>query len=96
MKTKKIEEVIKNGDKFKITFYPQNTNFDVDEHQVQSTTRFAKWDSDCFFKLQPTTKKTAPYIKFFDVNADGYRTATTKHRAVSIFLNNQNYVWKAY
>ena len=47
-------------------------------------------------KLQPTTKKTAPYIKFFDVNADGYRTATTKHRAVSIFLNNQNYVWKAY
>ena len=92
----KIETVIKNGDKFKITFYPQNTNFDVDEAKIQSTTRFGKWDNDCFFKLQPTTKNTAPYIKFFDVNADGYRTATTKHRAVSIFLNNQNYVWKAY
>ena len=93
---KKIEEIIKNGDKFKITFYPQNTNFDVDKHQVQSTTRFGQWDNDCFFKLQPTTKNTAPYIRFFDVNADGYRTATTKHRAVSIFLNNKNYVWKAY
>ena len=59
------------------------------QKSIQSTTRFAKWDSDCFFKLQPTTKNTAPYIRFFDVNADGYRTATTKHRAVSIFLNNQ-------
>ena len=32
---KNIEEIIKNGDEFKITFYPQNINFDVDEHQVQ-------------------------------------------------------------
>jgi len=46
---KKIESIIKNGDEFKITFYPQNINYDVDEHQVQSDTRFAKWDSDCFF-----------------------------------------------
>ena len=93
---KNIEEVIKNGDKFKITFYPQNTNFDVDEHQVQSTTRFGIWNSDCFFKLQPTTKNTAPYIRFFDVSADGYRTASTKHSAISIFLNNKSYVWKVY
>jgi len=96
MKTKKIEEVIKNGDKFKITFYPQSINFDVDEHQIQSTTRFGIWNSDCDFILKPKTKQVAPYIRFFDVNADGYRMATTKHRAVSIFLNNQNYVWKAY
>jgi hypothetical protein len=27
----KIENVLKNGDSFKITFYPQNINFDVDE-----------------------------------------------------------------
>ena len=93
---KKIEEIIKNGDKFKITFYPQNINFDVDEHQVQSTTRFAKWDSDCFFKLQPTTKNTAPYIKFFDVEKNQYRTATTMYRAISIFLNNKNYTWNRY
>ena len=93
---KKIEEVIKNGDSFKITFYPQNINYDVEEHQVQSDTRFAKWDNDCFFCKEPKTKKTSPYIKFFDVKNDQYRTATTKHRAVSIFLNNKNYVWKVY
>ena len=93
---KKIEEVIKNGDSFRITFYPQNINYDVDEHQLQSDTRFAKWDNDCFFCKEPKTKKTSPYIKFFDVKNDQYRTATTKHRAVSIFLNNKNYVWKVY
>ena len=93
---KKIEDVIKNGDSFKITFYPQNINYDVDEHQVQSTTRFAKWNSDCGFILKPKTKNTSPYIKFFDVKNDQYITATTKHRAVSIFLNNKNYVWKVY
>ena len=93
---KKIEDVIKNGDEFKITFYPQNINYDVDEHQVQSDTRFAKWNSDCFFCKEPKTKKTSPYVKFFDVKNDQYRTATTKHRAVSIFLNNKNYVWKVY
>ena len=93
---KKIEDVIKNGDSFKITFYPQNINYDVDEHQVQSDTRFAKWDSDCFFCKEPKTKTASPYIKFFDVKNDQYRTAITKHRAVSIFLNNKNYVWKVY
>ena len=93
---KKIEEIIKNGDEFKITFYPQNINYDVDEHQVQSTTRFAKWDSDCFFCKEPKTKKTSPYVKFFDVEKNQYRTATTMYRAVSIFLNNKNYTWKVY
>ena len=93
---KKIEDVIKNGDSFKITFYPQNINYDVDEHQVQSDTRFAKWNSDCGFISKPKTKNVSPYIKFFDVKNDQYRTATTKHRAVSIFLNNKNYVWKVY
>ena len=93
---KKIEEVIKNGDSFKITFYPQNMNYDVDDHQVQSTTRFAKWDNDCGFISKPKTKNASPYIKFFDVKNDQYRTATTKHRAVSILLNNKNYVWKVY
>jgi len=93
---KKIEDVIKNGDKFKITFYPQNTNFDVDDAKIQSTTRFGIWNSDCVFTLKPKTKNTAPYIRFFDVNADGYRYASTKHSFVSIFLNNQNYVWKVY
>ena len=39
----KIEEVIKVGDKFKITFYPQNINADMEEHQLQSTTRFGLW-----------------------------------------------------
>ena len=93
---KKIEDVMKNGDQFKITFYPQNINYDVDEHQVQSDTRFAKWDSDCFFCKEPKTKNASPYIKFFDVKNAQCRTATTKHRAVSIFLNNKNYVWKVY
>ena len=93
---KNIEEIIKNGDEFKITFYPQNINYDVDEHQVQSTTRFAKWDSDCAFISQPKTKKTSPYVKFFDVEKNQYRTATTMYRAVSIFLNNKNYTWNRY
>tara|TARA_R100001594_G_scaffold43247_1_gene75419 strand:+ start:1268 stop:1552 length:285 start_codon:yes stop_codon:yes gene_type:complete len=93
---KNIEEVIKNGDEFKITFYPQNINFDVDEHQVQSTTRFAKWDSDCAFISQPKTKTASPYVKFFDVEKNQYRTATTMYRAVSIFLNNKNYTWNRY
>ena len=93
---KKIEDVIKNGDEFKITFYPQNINHDVDEHQDQSDTRFAKWDSDCFFCKEPKTKNASPYIKFFDVKTDQCRTATTMYRAVSIFLNNKNYTWKVY
>ena len=93
---KKIEDVIKNGDEFKITFYPQNKNHDVEEHQVQSDTRFAKWDNDCFFCKEPKTKKTSPYVKFFDVEKNQYRTATTMYRAVSIFLNNKNYTWKVY
>ena len=93
---KKIEDVIKNGDSFKITFYPQNINYDVDEHQLQSDTRFAKWDSDCFFCKEPKTKNTSPYVKFFDVEKNQYRTATTMYRAISIFLNNKNYVWKVY
>ena len=62
---KKIEDVIKNGDSFKITFYPQNINYDVDEHQVQSTTRFAKWDSDCAFISQPKTKKNISIRQIF-------------------------------
>ena len=93
---KKIEDVIKNGDSFKITFYPQNKNYDVEEHQVQSDTRFAKWDSDCFFCKEPKTKKTSPYVKFFDVEKNQYRTATTMYRAVSIFLNNKSYTWNRY
>ena len=91
-----IEKVIKNGDEFKITFYPQNINHDVDEHQVQSDTRFAKWDSDCFFCKEPKTKNASPYVRFFDVEKNKYRTATTMYRAVSIFLNNKNYTWKVY
>jgi UDP-N-acetylglucosamine pyrophosphorylase len=91
-----IEKVIKNGDSFEITFYPQNMNYDVDEHQVQSTTRFAKWDNDCGFISKPKTKNASPYIKFFDVKNDQYRNATTMYRAVSIFLNNKNYTWKVY
>ena len=91
-----IEKVIKNGDEFKITFYPQNINHDVDEGQLQSDTRFAKWDNDCFFCKEPKTKKTSPYVKFFDVEKNQYRTATTMYRAVSIFLNNKSYTWKVY
>ena len=93
---KKIEDVIKNGDEFKITFYPQNINHDVDEGQLQSDTRFAKWDSDCFFCKEPKTKKTSTYVKFFDVEKNQYRTATTMYKAVSIFLNNKIYTWKVY
>ena len=93
---KKIEDVIKNGDEFKITFYPQNKNYDVDDHQVQSETRFAKWNSDCFFCKEPKTKKTSPYVKFFDEEKNQYRTATTMYRAISIFLNNKNYTWNRY
>ena len=91
-----IEKVIKNGDEFKITFYPQNINHDVDEHQVQSDTRFAKWDSDCFFCKEPKTKNASPYVRFFDVEKNKYRTATTMYRAVSIFLNNKSYTWNRY
>ena len=91
-----IEKVIKNGDEFKITFYPQNINHDVDEHQVQSDTRFAKWNSDCFFCKEPKTKNASPYVRFFDVEKNKYRTATTMYREVSIFLNNKNYTWKVY
>ena len=93
---KKIEDVIKNGDEFKITFYPQNKNYDVDEHQLQSDTRFAKWDSDCDFISKPKTKNAFPFVRFFDVEKNQYRTATTMYRAVSIFLNNKSYVWKVY
>ena len=93
---KKIEDVIKNGDSFKITFYPQNINYDVAEHQVQSDTRFAKWDSDCDFISKPKTKNAFPFVRFFDVEKNQYRTATTMYRAVSIFLNNKNYTWNRY
>ena len=88
-----IEKVIKNGDEFKITFYPQNINHDVDEGQLQSDTRFAKWDNDCFFCKEPKTKTASPFVKYFDVEKNGYRTATTKYRAVSISLDNNHYTW---
>ena len=90
---KQIESIIKNDDLIKITFYPQNINHDCDEHQVQSTTRFAKWDNDCGFVFKPKTKNVSPFVKYFDVEKNGYRTATTKHRAVFISLDNQNYAW---
>ena len=90
---KKIEDVIKNGDEFKITFYPQNKNYDVEEHQLQSDTRFAKWDNDCDFVFKPKTKNVSPFVKFYDVENKGYRIATTKYRAVSISLNNNHYTW---
>ena len=91
-----IEQIMKNGDKFKITFYPQNINQDVDDHQVQSTTRFGIWDNDCGFISKPKTKNVFPYIKFKDMEKDQYRNATTMYRAVSIFLNNKNYTWNRY
>jgi len=90
---KQIESIIKNDDLFKITFYPQNINYDFDDHQVQSTTRFAKWDNDCGFVFKPKTKNVSPFVKYFDVEKNGYRTATTKYRAVFISLDNQNYAW---
>jgi len=93
---KKIEDVIKNGDEFKITFYPQNINQDVDDHQIQSTTRFAKWDNDCDFVSKPKTKTAFPYIQFLDMEKNEYRKATTMYREVSIFLNNKNYTWNRY
>ena len=91
--TKEIENTIKNDDLFKITFYPQNINYDFDDHQIQSTTRFAKWDNDCDFVFKPKTKNVAPFVKYFDVEKNGYRTATTKYRAVSISLDNNHYTW---
>ena len=55
--------------------YPQNINFDVDEHQVQSTTRFAKWDSDCDFISQPKTKKAEVKV---EVKAEEPKTEAKK------------------
>ena len=90
---KEIESIIRNDDTFKITFYPQNMNADVEDHQVQSTTRLASWNEDCDFVFKPKTKNVSPFVKYFDVEKNGYRTATTKHRAVFISLDNQNYAW---
>ena len=89
----KIEEVIKVGDKFKITFYPQNTNADNEEHQLQPTTRLGTWTRDCLFGIHK--KFGYGYIKFFDEEKKGIRCATTFYkRAIDIFLNDNNYRWK--
>ena len=53
---KQINETLKIGDKFKITFYPQNINDDIEESKMQPTTRVAIWNSDCDFVLKPKTK----------------------------------------
>jgi len=90
---KEIESVIRNDDTFKITFYPQNMNADVEDHQVQSTTRLASWNDDCDFVFKPKTKNVSPFVKFYDVENKGYRIATTKYRAVSISLDNNHYTW---
>jgi len=89
---KQINETLKIGDKFKITFYPQNINDDIEESKMQPTTRVAIWNSDCDFVLKPKTK-ASPFIKYFDVEKNGIRTATTMYRAVSIFFNKQIYTW---
>jgi hypothetical protein len=90
---KQIEKTLKINDKFKITFYPQNINDDIEESEMQPTTRVAIWNSDCDFVLKPKTKKVSPFIKYFDVEKNGIRTATTMYRAVSIFFNQQIYTW---
>ena len=89
---KQINETLKIGDKFKITFYPQNINDDIEESKMQPTTRVAIWNSDCDFVLKPKTK-ASQFIKYFDVEKNGIRTATTMYRAVSIFFNKQIYTW---
>jgi hypothetical protein len=89
---KQIEKTLKINDKFKITFYPQNINDDIEESKMQPTTRVAIWNSDCDFVLKPKTK-VSPFIKYFDVEKNGIRTATTMYRAVSIFFNQQIYTW---
>ena len=89
----KIEDILKVGDKFKITFYPQNVNADIEEHQLQPTTRLGTWTRDCLFGIHK--KFGYGYIKFFDEEKKGIRCATTFYkRAIDIFLNDNNYRWK--
>ena len=89
----KIEDILKVGDKFKITFYPQNVNVDMEEHQLQPTTRFGSWTRDCLFGVHK--KFGYGYIKFFDLKDKGIKCATTYYkRAIDIFLNDNNYRWK--
>jgi hypothetical protein len=90
---KQINKTLKIGDKFKIKFYPQNINDDIEESKIQPTTRVAIWNSDCDFVLKPKTKNVSPFIKYFDVEKNGIRTATTMYRAVSIFFNQKIYTW---
>jgi len=45
------------------------------------------------FVLKPKTKNVSPFIKYFDVEKNGIRTATTMYRAVSIFFNQKIYTW---
>ena len=59
---KQINETLKIGDKFKITFYPQNINDDIEESKMQPTTRVAIWNSDCDFVLKPKPKAST-FIK---------------------------------
>ena len=90
---KQIEKTLKIGDKFKITYYPQNANVDMEDHQIQPTTRFGIWNKECLFG---THKKYGyGYIKYFDVERNGIRCATTFYKkAIEILLNNKQYEWK--
>ena len=60
------------GTYFTIQYYAQKHD--------KTITRRGQWDEQCFEGIHKT--KGYPYLKYFDVDADGYRTATGRYEVV--------------
>ena len=60
------------GTYFRVRYYAK-------KHE-KTITRKAQWTKDCYESNHKVKKY--PYIKYFDVDADGYRTATGRYEVV--------------
>ena len=51
------------------------------EKHGKTITRSAKWTKDCLYGTHKV--HNYPYIKYFDVDANGYRTATGQYEVLN-------------
>ena len=63
---------------FMITYTPQTIG-GVVNHDKRHITRRGKWDSQC---KTWNSKKGIPCMTYFDVDANGYRTATGQYEVL--------------
>ena len=78
----RIDETLKNGSKFIITYRPFTHNGEErkklkDGKSTRQITRKAKWDNKCKVVRDKITNKLR-YMTYFDLTQNNYRCATGK------------------